>query len=1213
MSPKAANLAGEPEHGRAPREESRPVQQLTPDQAEAAKTLQAFLRDLANRWRKPVQDPGRAPRFLPEIDKDRLNRVFLIEGGRGSGKSALLVTLIEDWTKVLRDDVPSPRWPVPGLVPLLFDLHPLPPSTHLLLHLIGQLYQVAQWIEGQRGCGGSEDRPPWHLGDGEEAESIKQWRALRKAAALGWDGNLRLERKTGELEAYISELEDVERSRLHLQQSFHAFMDALVRDLPKQLPRAQRPLFLICIDDADMTPERTVEVLDLCRLLDHPRLTFVLTGQDSLFEVALRAHILGTLRRPLRSLYFNQHEQLALGDLAESARLAGEFYDKIIPPPQRLRLRPLRAKVRLDGITGREDSLDGAPLASGGPGGGSTPPRGGVQVSPANPSSAMPPTPGDLPNAEAVMKSGVRDLLQKPPGGDPSGPDLACLMDQNPTLLYALPDRLRALIDFREFLKDLRNEEPQEEKQREDARANACRTDNDNTTLARPEAQILAYLWNQALDRSVLPGDLREQLRDAVRPSHSARGVVVSGSSLLKFKVSGRILSEEEFLPGFQVCAAEPFWTLHVHEGERSIQLPDSALSAIMLAVDYALGDPLGSRLRLQLPALPAHSHPVFVQFHGTDGRTYQIPWPLPAWRGFTALMSLARRWRDLAPKLDGEPLTLLTEYLSLVLDVSGQPPAPAQSKLGALCARITSLAALEQTESARDRAAVEWARRGAPLLSAPEYGLPAKLANEWLELLTKDMKADRRADWSRARRDRLRQAARGEAGPSVDEATLANQITGQLSEPSEYSWLSLVGGGATGDTLEKLLQEFPVERPTAPYVPGPGNLLGYCHGAHRQRWLREIGAEKREEIMDWLRGSLRANTHGRDGVLTIWNRLIAELPERRSLEKIVRWEEQAKGTFFYVHVDYERQVEDERRLAIALEDGREMVPRRVSIVAKNLELAPYLEGFLRVAYDVGWDEEDGKGDPTADAALNPFRPWWRGISIRVPGADLPGHRGFTWPAPSWPALLDWEQLYEAWPGWVRTAAGLPPEERVDRLAYAYCIAMQDLFDSRQVSARARSAIERSYPEGLPWSELANQMYNASIVNDRRVGTSPPSRRAYYYYEWCKAFPLLGAPESGLSIAAAAAILDKTQAISPGGNFERGLFLCKLRRGRVAYHLDNHRAKRTQAEESQVTSVLEAIDVEFPEHPWVQLLGRAGREPPESSGPQGHRRKRIVR
>lgn len=1138
MSDPSTDAAAKPVETRPPREESRPVEHLTPDQEEAALELHKFLCNLAQRSQNLTQDARGQLGFLPEIIKDRPNRVFLIEGGRGSGKSALLITMIDEWASALTNKTPGARWPIEGLVPLLFDLHPIPASTHLLLHLVGQLSQVVQWVEQQDGRGGGlDERPPWHLGEAAESGSAKQWRNLLKAAALGWDGALRSERKSGEIESYIVELEEIERNRLRLKHTFRSFLDALVRDLRTPRGLNKHPFFLICIDDADMTPERTLEVLDLCRMLEHSHLAFLLTGQDSLFEVALRAHILGTLRRPLGGLHFSQNEQLALGDIAESARLAIEFYGKIIPPPQRLRLRPLQPQQRLDGIGERRNPSGGSPAAP-------------------------------------QIVGSVRDLLAKLTEGSASGRHLASLLDRNPTLRYALPDRLRALIDFCTFLESLRT------KPRDGLAASEKGSD---------AAKVLEYLWNHALDRSVLPADIRERLRTAVRPSHSAHGVVVSSGDLtLDFVLQGRILREDEFCAGFRLWAAEPFWSLQVIDKEQSLRQTESALAALMLSVDFALADVVESRLRLHLPALPADCHPVFVRFL----ENYTIAWPVPDWRGFTDLMGLARRWRDLAPRPPDEAPHLLKRYLGLVLNMieapekrEDDPGALELSDLARRCHQIIEGGTKEKNDSARHRAAVKWAQYGAPLLAAPEYGLPAELANEWLTLLMRAMPEERTQHLANARRERLRQALRAQTGRGVIVDTELTQLIAELDRTTDHSWGRIIEGLSPRRSLEDLLREFPVQRPTAPSVPGPGNILGYCHGNHRQRWLREMGAKASDEISSWLQGAQRLNTSGRDAILLIWKVLTKELPRRLQLEELVRWETHSTGTYLYVHVDYRRRLEEMTRFALTLPDGRQVVPRRVAIAAKDESLPPWLEGFLRVAYDVAWDEEDGKGEPGTDDSLNPFRPWWRGISVRV--SDIVNDRelGFTWPAPSWPALLDWELLYEAWPSWVLAATGAPAGERIDQLAYAYCVAMRDLFESRQVSARALAAFEQRYADGLPWHALANHLLGFAQNHERHRSELQRSRRAYYYAAWCHAFLLLAAPESGLTQDAATKILEVIPVNDDGKLWE---VVSALRRDRAAYQLDIHAAKRTVTQERRITAMLAAIDAELPGHPWVK-------------------------
>lgn len=211
------------------------AKQLTDGQKEAGHQLHQLIREMVESDEevdKPKHD------YLPRIDKKRSNRVILIDGGRGSGKTALLITLLDIWRQAAigkrPNDLQEPLtdWAKPegSIIPVgVLDLHPLPPSVNLLFHIIGRFERVVEWLEGDNRA---EGRPaPWHFqGTGGELESRKKWQSLLRAVAAGWDGNAQERWSKLDLDAYTLELEETERQRLNLVDTFARFIDALADD-----------------------------------------------------------------------------------------------------------------------------------------------------------------------------------------------------------------------------------------------------------------------------------------------------------------------------------------------------------------------------------------------------------------------------------------------------------------------------------------------------------------------------------------------------------------------------------------------------------------------------------------------------------------------------------------------------------------------------------------------------------------------------------------------------------------------------------------------------------------------------------------------------------------------------------------------------------------------------------------------------------------------
>ena len=324
-----------------PRAESRPLRadELTGDQREALRRIARFIATIAHQASgheaRSASDIWSA--FVPTIDAQRRNHVFLIDGARGSGKSAALVTLLELWSRALRgrvSDLVKYDVEIPGrkaIVPIgLIDLHPMDRSTHLMMHVVGQFQRLVETLQAAREPTGSRGESLWRPADA--SPSGEAWRAFVRAAAAGWDTDFAARKKTLAPEQYAFELEDRERRRLEIDSAFRKLVDTLVSDY-REWPEAGggSPVFVIGIDDADMNVERTRELLDLLRVLWHPRVAFVLTGDSELF--------LDILRRDLR------RQTLPEGRIDGLAR---DIYDKVVPVPHRFALPPLAPAQRVD-------------------------------------------------------------------------------------------------------------------------------------------------------------------------------------------------------------------------------------------------------------------------------------------------------------------------------------------------------------------------------------------------------------------------------------------------------------------------------------------------------------------------------------------------------------------------------------------------------------------------------------------------------------------------------------------------------------------------------------------------------------------------------------------------------------------------------------------------------------------------------------------------
>jgi hypothetical protein len=286
------------------------------------------------------------PRYLPRVRPDQKRNVLLIEGARGSGKTTVLETALAEF---VRWHLPSLRQPSEGstaaiafpgpsqnVVPLeLVHLENLPRERSVVFQLVSQLGRVVDGLDTD------EPDPPYPAPlarhepfASRESEPRRKWNELVQAVALAWTSGGTARRTQVSPKAFVSEFEETERRVGDAQLRFIAFVDALATEFCARKLTTIRPLFLVPIDDADMQPERTLELVEMLRAFKHPNALFLLTGNLELLTAALQNECFGMLRGPLRGsggAGLSPH-----ADRRHAIDLAHQVLEKVIPVPQRL-------------------------------------------------------------------------------------------------------------------------------------------------------------------------------------------------------------------------------------------------------------------------------------------------------------------------------------------------------------------------------------------------------------------------------------------------------------------------------------------------------------------------------------------------------------------------------------------------------------------------------------------------------------------------------------------------------------------------------------------------------------------------------------------------------------------------------------------------------------------------------------------------------------
>ncbi|MES2642388.1 MAG: hypothetical protein V4850_23090 [Myxococcota bacterium] len=297
-----------------PPQEARPIQfeWLGGPQRRAIDDIHASLLAIvqenreAHQPNEPVADDPWAM-----VDTRRSNRALFVDGPRGMGKSAVLVTLLHGWRQAA-DGQPA-SWsafepgakeaeatfaPLADLVRALpiRDFTPLADHIPLRAWLLQSFHDLAQRADGDQ-TKASRGRVVQ-----KGTEHADAWGDLFKKAVAGWE-SVRTPARAA-IEQIVDHRLQI-RSSYDFGQQFQRFLDGVLASAHERgvLP-SQDTVLVVTIDDLDLQVDRVRELLDAIRLLHHPRLVWLCAGDWRLLVHAVAddfegaaLHQLGTHRR----------------------------------------------------------------------------------------------------------------------------------------------------------------------------------------------------------------------------------------------------------------------------------------------------------------------------------------------------------------------------------------------------------------------------------------------------------------------------------------------------------------------------------------------------------------------------------------------------------------------------------------------------------------------------------------------------------------------------------------------------------------------------------------------------------------------------------------------------------------------------------------------------------------------------------------------------
>lgn len=272
------------------------------------------LSGVVDGWALDEEHPAPSPDPRPLLDPPHTNRVLLIDGDRGAGKTTILLSLLRSWDARCEPKDKS-LWPggiaevrraAPLVIPTeVIDLHTLGDATTVELVVAAALDRQRKRVV----IAHEEVAPPrWQAPRPDDLPSLSErWRALVRAVTARSTFDPK-DRKGQDPDLFAEELSTEGLEAMVVQRAFRHYVDRLLYHLRQRFPAS---LLVVPIDDADMQPRLLPSLMRAMRMLYHPRVAYLLTGNSSLFYDTLRA---------------------------ENGRIGVRVYDRVIPPDQRFSL-----------------------------------------------------------------------------------------------------------------------------------------------------------------------------------------------------------------------------------------------------------------------------------------------------------------------------------------------------------------------------------------------------------------------------------------------------------------------------------------------------------------------------------------------------------------------------------------------------------------------------------------------------------------------------------------------------------------------------------------------------------------------------------------------------------------------------------------------------------------------------------------------------------
>ncbi len=304
----------------------------------------------------------RAAPYLAVAEK-RGPQVLLLDGSRGTGKTSLMLTLVERWHRTLKNtptartrrekledgyeaqekafELTSPTCGIPQNIKVLavLDFDPLPPGVPLIAGIVEAWRPIAKYYDDQSGSASTDFS--------EEERLMDRWHALFGMAATGWAA---VSQGKSLLEQVLDREEQVQDWQ-RMNHQWQEFVDKVLESekRARTQPLHQEAVCVVMIDDVDLQVERIRELLPALRLLYHPNVFFLVAADREHMLDMLKLDFYGQQRRLAHKITSGHDNDTDESELMNWATvLATAAFEKVFPRAHCWALRKLSLKEILE-------------------------------------------------------------------------------------------------------------------------------------------------------------------------------------------------------------------------------------------------------------------------------------------------------------------------------------------------------------------------------------------------------------------------------------------------------------------------------------------------------------------------------------------------------------------------------------------------------------------------------------------------------------------------------------------------------------------------------------------------------------------------------------------------------------------------------------------------------------------------------------------------